>query len=838
MMTDSAMTPQRRTSKTIVVITLALIWTNSMALASEPDPFHPLATISVQADQVLGRVSPYLTGACIEDVNHEIYGGLYSQMIFGEAFQEPPPSPVIRGFKAQGGRWIARDGEIQINGLDGPKLVSDHTPFADGSAGVELFFADRTGENAGLILRAVRSSLGADNFFGYEISLDPARQVLRLARHRRNYEPIQDVPCEVAAGRWVSLEVKLTGSVIEVQVDGKLVLRHDDGARSLAAGSVGLRVWQREARFRNLWVKAGEAREPLAFAPAGELVEVSGMWRAVRRGNTAGRFALLPNRPFVGAQSQQVSFVSGVGEWGLENQGLNRWGLSFVAGKPYEARVWARAETPVSVTACLESRDGSKVYAEARLEVISNDWQRLDFTLTPDTADAAGRFSLKLKQPGSVVLGYASLQPGEWGRFRGLPVRRDVAEALIAQGVTVLRYGGSMVNHAAYRWKHMIGPRDRRPPSAGTWYPHSSNGWGIPDFMAFCEAAGFEYVPDFNQDETPQDMADFIEYAKGSAESEWGRRRVADGHREPYRLHYLELGNEERVDDNYFARFKLLAEAIWAKDPAIILVVGDFFYHQPIADPFHFEGGAVNTLAAHQQILNLARARDREVWFDVHVDTEAPPAPGDLAGPRSFIDQLAGLSPGARYQVVIFEFNAGNHAHRRALANALAINAVRRDGRIPIATSANCLQPDRQNDNGWDQGLLFLNPSQVWLQPPGYVTQMFARNYQPQRVQCQVSGAEGNLDATAARSEDGKTLVLYVVNPADAAISARLHLGGFVAANPAAKVLELSGALGAVNTADRPSSITPTASEWKHEIQQGTAQRGFAPRSFTVLRFE
>ena len=45
----------------------------------------------MQADRVLHPLSRYLTGACIEDVNHEIYGGIYSQMVFGESFQEPPP---------------------------------------------------------------------------------------------------------------------------------------------------------------------------------------------------------------------------------------------------------------------------------------------------------------------------------------------------------------------------------------------------------------------------------------------------------------------------------------------------------------------------------------------------------------------------------------------------------------------------------------------------------------------------------------------------------------------------------------------------------------------------
>ena len=50
------------------------------------------ATITVDASKVEGSVTPWLYGACIEDVNHEIYGGLYDQRIFGESFEEPVPA--------------------------------------------------------------------------------------------------------------------------------------------------------------------------------------------------------------------------------------------------------------------------------------------------------------------------------------------------------------------------------------------------------------------------------------------------------------------------------------------------------------------------------------------------------------------------------------------------------------------------------------------------------------------------------------------------------------------------------------------------------------------------
>src|SRR4051794_19956415 len=80
-------------------------------------------------------VSKYLTGACIEDVNHEIYGGIYSQMIFGESFQEPPAGvAAVKGFMAYGGDWKVQGGGVAEGSAgEGPKLVSAAVaPFADG----------------------------------------------------------------------------------------------------------------------------------------------------------------------------------------------------------------------------------------------------------------------------------------------------------------------------------------------------------------------------------------------------------------------------------------------------------------------------------------------------------------------------------------------------------------------------------------------------------------------------------------------------------------------------------------------------------------------------------
>src|SRR5262249_5615396 len=158
--------------------------------------------------------------------------------------------------------------------------------------------------------------------------------------------------------------------------------------------------------------KTDDRTEPVLFkANTDDVGPISGMWRACRRGMASGKCELVTERPFMGRQSQRITFLAGEGAYGVEDKGLNRWGLSFVRGKPYEGYLWARSEKPIQLSVSLESRDGKKVYAETELRVTDKKWQKLGFTLTPDPSDPAGRFSVKLKRPGTVVLGHVFLQP-------------------------------------------------------------------------------------------------------------------------------------------------------------------------------------------------------------------------------------------------------------------------------------------------------------------------------------------------------------------------------------------------------------------------------------------
>jgi len=611
-----------------------------------------------------------MTGACLEDVNHEIYGGLYSQMIFGESFQEPPM-------------------QINMKGLSG------------------------------------------------------------------------QISCK---------------------------------------------------------------------APRTELKDESSIrsWQPVKTGNATGVFSIDNTHPFVGQQSQRISFISGTGAIGIENRRLNRQGLYLQGQKTYEGVIYAKADQPTPLYITLENADGSIIYAETTPTINSPNWKKYNYQLTPSQTASSARLSITLHRPGTVDLGYVFLQPGSWGRYKNLPLRKDVIDGLLKEKISVLRYGGSMTLSDSYRWKNMIGPREKRPPYKNVWYPYASNGWGIIDFMNMCEAMHITAIPDFDSNETPADMADFVEYENGGINTKWGKKRIADGHPATYHLKYLELGNEQYNNAKLTAQFKLLSDAIWAKDPSIQIIycLSD--------DTREDVGGDISYL---KQTIAHCRQNGHQAWFDVHVWN----AEADQPDLKDFVfaeEKLKTIASPNDFKLCIFEENADNARMKRALGHANAINRLQRlNYDVPIVCAANCLQVDQQNDNGWDQGLLFFNQSFVWAQPSYYVTQMMADNYLPSTIRSEFQTKNDSLDITARKSADGKIITLQVVNHKDKAINTQVILDDYNRSTGKVSITELKGnSLGDENTANDPNKIMPVKRSLS--IKNNSCNYTFAPYSFTILKFE
>ena len=89
---------------------------------------------------------------------------------------------------------------------------------------------------------------------------------------------------------------------------------------------------------------------------------------------------------------------------------------------------------------------------------------------------------------------------------------------MVDQGLTFLRYGGTMINIPGYRFKKMIGDRDKLPyhPDTVPLVDQRLRHRGFPAILREGGLHGGLCVIS----KTPQDMADMIEYLNGPVTSE------------------------------------------------------------------------------------------------------------------------------------------------------------------------------------------------------------------------------------------------------------------------------------------------------------------------------
>jgi alpha-L-arabinofuranosidase len=101
----------------------------------------------------------------------------------------------------------------------------------------------------------------------------------------------------------------------------------------------------------------------------------------------------------------------------------------------------------------------------------------------------------------------------------------------------------------------------------------ASPGWRIFEFLEMCEAADIHPVVTLNNKETPEDMADFVEYCYGSAETTtWGAVRASDrGRPEPYKEFWVEIGNEQGLSRSLVDDVVAVSGAMQAKAKALKL---------------------------------------------------------------------------------------------------------------------------------------------------------------------------------------------------------------------------------------------------------------------------
>ncbi|MBM3748817.1 MAG: alpha-N-arabinofuranosidase [Acidobacteria bacterium] len=124
--------------------------------------------------------------------------------------------------------------------------------------------------------------------------------------------------------------------------------------------------------------------------------------------------------------------------------------------------------------------------------------------------------------------------------------RRQAVDYLKALGVPVLRWpGGCFADD--YHWRDGIGPPARRPQSVNIHWGNyvEDNSFGTHEFIELCRLIDAEpYLAGNVGSGTPRELRDWVEYCNYPSGSSLAEERAANGSREPFRVRYWGVGNE------------------------------------------------------------------------------------------------------------------------------------------------------------------------------------------------------------------------------------------------------------------------------------------------------
>ncbi len=800
----SAAGEQRRPTPGIDQYDLALRVNQKRLPRSETLPVKPAteAAIRVHAGRVVAELNPLFIGYNIEDLSYALHPGLCAQMLYGESFEDEPDVELPAGWEAWlepktaeasrdtatlrkwRGAWAFEDGEVTLVGARERRICTSAVQMTSGTVECELFqpSTERNFWGPGLLVCWKPEAY-------YYVHISPERHVIELAKgdspnFTQSARSLASREVALKYDQWYRVKVGVEDGRIAVLLDGKQVLDFHDPVP--LSGGVGLESSFCVARFRNLAVtpKGGRtwrADFSLKDRPYTHQANISRWWEPFVTGNASAQYKWDKENPYNTDRCQKIELLSGEGTVGIFNTGLHNWGLTFRRGWSYQGRVYLRGNYAGEVTLALQSRDGSKTYSTQKLSGLEKDWRRFDIRLRCTDDEKDGRFAIWIEKPGRIWVDQAILMPDESGLYKGLPVRRDLAEKLVA-GISNIRFGGDMVNCWAFDWKQMLAPPDKRRQYADGWNYHKSPQFMIFEFLDFCRAAGVEPIVNFGEQTSVDEIADFLEYCNADNSTTWGRKRIESGKAGPYAIKYVMYGNGFPPLENV----RRLAEAIERKHLGVKVITGDIGHE------------TWTNFAAHNPPMAMAIGQLGKLPAIEALGSR--PEVGELGSHLNWANNIEFTQ--AKYALFVGrgrpffyaeEVNSGHHNWQRGLSDALHVMTCERYGKTVWGSSFCTALQASGNLYEWDEGHIQFTSGESWYQPSGWAVRLVGENFQPIVLETEVAGPSLKLAhrsekvaietetpalvASATRDRDAQVLVLKVVNLWGGQVTTRLDLG-------------------------------------------------------------
>lgn len=543
---------------------------------------------------------------------------------------------------------------------------------------------------------------------------------------------------------------------------------------------------------------------------------------------------------------------------GIVNGGY--WGIPIHPQTAYKVSFFAKAANGFRglFSASLESADSKTVFASTEISGIGSDWKKFEATLTTKDVKPSkdNIFKITTTTPGTIWFQQISLFPPTY-KDRPNGNRIDVSQLLAEAKPKFLRFpGGNYVEGRDFKnrfdWKKTIGPLEQRPGHESPWHYWSTDGFGLPEFLGWCQDLNMEPVlavfagyvlnhdhvnPGPELEAYVQEALEEIEYVTGdSATTKWGAQRAKDGYPSPFKLRYVEIGNEDWFDKSgsYDGRFAQFYDAIKAKYPQLqIIATTGVKSRTPDVMDEHFYRGEDATEAQSFLYDQRDRTSKTKVFVGEWATRVGSPTP-NMAGALGDAAWMCCLERNADLVIM--------HCYAPLFVNVSDLNKTPKEG----------------GSMQWKTDLIGYDALTAYASPAYYAQKMFSL-YQGDEV-LSVTAQDlpsFTLTAPVGRQDKGKNrpnsphevkslfysatresksgkIIVKIVNRADTAQEVKMELSGVksIDAEGTATVLKAANR-NATNSVTAPKNIVPVTE--KVNGLGTTFTRTFPPCSITVL---
>lgn len=414
----------------------------------------------------------------------------------------------------------------------------------------------------------------------------------------------------------------------------------------------------------------------------------------------------------------------------------------------------------------VQLKNGRDIIGECQLTGITNNWKEYPVKLQVQKDFPHATLCIQVQEKGNLFIDQVSLM--HQSSIINGGYRQDIYNATKDLQPSIIRWpGGSFVE--LYDFEAGVGKQKDRKGIL-RWEDFDPLSFGTDEYIAYCRKVGAEplivipigyhnyegYTPDLNGiTDWLKKAQDWMEYCNGDISTEWGAKRAANGYPEPYNVKYWEIDNEVwKMNPELYAQLvRIFSQTLKRQNPTIKIIgcgSGRLGKEGIGLDStlIRLAAGYIDYISPHHYMELKKYGNDGIKEYKDYLDK---------------LDQWISESDNPDIKIYVSEWNLEQIDMRTGLFAGGILNLFEKTPGVEMAAPALFLR--HISATGWNNA--FINFDQnSWFPAPNYVVmKLWRENFSPNMIS--TTGETKDLNIISTKSEDGKTLHIKVVNPAD-----------------------------------------------------------------------